>query len=42
MLIEINPDHPEPRKIRRAVDALGCRLYPNLFGAEILLKASKR
>ena len=22
MLIEINPDHPEPRKIRRAVDAL--------------------
>ena len=22
MLLEINPDHPEPRKIRRAVDAL--------------------
>jgi tRNA threonylcarbamoyl adenosine modification protein (Sua5/YciO/YrdC/YwlC family) len=22
MLIEINPDHPEPRKVRRAVDAL--------------------
>ena len=22
MLIEINPEHPEPRKIRRAVDAL--------------------
>jgi 2-polyprenyl-3-methyl-5-hydroxy-6-metoxy-1,4-benzoquinol methylase len=25
-----------------AIDALGCRLRPNLFGAEILLKASKR
>ncbi len=22
MLLEINPDHPEPRKVRRAVDAL--------------------
>ncbi|MCC6904123.1 MAG: Sua5/YciO/YrdC/YwlC family protein, partial [Polyangiaceae bacterium] len=22
MILEINPDHPEPRKIRRAVDAL--------------------
>jgi 2-polyprenyl-3-methyl-5-hydroxy-6-metoxy-1,4-benzoquinol methylase len=25
-----------------AIDRLGCRLRPNLFGAEILLKASKR
>ncbi|HEY8080188.1 MAG TPA: Sua5/YciO/YrdC/YwlC family protein, partial [Labilithrix sp.] len=22
MLLEINPDHPEPRKVQRAVDAL--------------------
>src|SRR5580692_4384639 len=31
MLIEINPEHPEPRKIRRAVDALeagGVIAYP--------------
>jgi 2-polyprenyl-3-methyl-5-hydroxy-6-metoxy-1,4-benzoquinol methylase len=31
-----------PSSLSLAVDALGCRLYPNLFGAEILLKASKR
>src|ERR1035437_6978633 len=23
MIVEVNPDHPEPRKIRRAVEALG-------------------
>ncbi|MEB2313747.1 MAG: L-threonylcarbamoyladenylate synthase [Sorangiineae bacterium] len=31
MLLEINPEHPEPRKIRRAVDALEageCIAYP--------------
>jgi hypothetical protein len=31
-----------PGAVSSAVDALGCRLCPNLFGAEILLKASKR
>ena len=31
-----------PNALSLAVDALGCRLYPNLFGAEILLKARKR
>jgi len=31
-----------PPAISAAIDALGCRLRPNLFGAEILLKASKR
>jgi 2-polyprenyl-3-methyl-5-hydroxy-6-metoxy-1,4-benzoquinol methylase len=29
-------------ELSAAIDALGCRLRPNLFGAEILLKASKR
>jgi 2-polyprenyl-3-methyl-5-hydroxy-6-metoxy-1,4-benzoquinol methylase len=31
-----------PPRLSAAIDALGCRLRPNLFGAEILLKASKR
>jgi 2-polyprenyl-3-methyl-5-hydroxy-6-metoxy-1,4-benzoquinol methylase len=30
------------RELSAAIDAIGCRLRPNLFGAEILLKASKR
>jgi 2-polyprenyl-3-methyl-5-hydroxy-6-metoxy-1,4-benzoquinol methylase len=29
-------------RLSAGIDALGCRLWPNLFGAEILLKASKR
>jgi 2-polyprenyl-3-methyl-5-hydroxy-6-metoxy-1,4-benzoquinol methylase len=29
-------------ELSAAIDVLGCRLRPNLFGAEILLKASKR
>lgn len=31
-----------PPALSAAIDALGCRLRPNLFGAEILLRASKR
>jgi 2-polyprenyl-3-methyl-5-hydroxy-6-metoxy-1,4-benzoquinol methylase len=31
-----------PASLSAAIDALGCRAYPNLFGSEILLKASKR
>lgn len=31
-----------PTRFREAIDALGCRVRPNLFGAQILLKASKR
>jgi 2-polyprenyl-3-methyl-5-hydroxy-6-metoxy-1,4-benzoquinol methylase len=31
-----------PPRLSRAIDALGCRTYPNLFGSEILLKATRR
>ncbi|HTV25539.1 MAG TPA: class I SAM-dependent methyltransferase [Polyangiaceae bacterium] len=34
--------HVLPARLSAAVDSLGCRLWPNLFGAEILLKASQR
>ena len=34
--------HLLPAGLSAAIDGLGCRLRPNLFGAEILLKASKR
>jgi 2-polyprenyl-3-methyl-5-hydroxy-6-metoxy-1,4-benzoquinol methylase len=34
--------HVLPARACSALDALGCRALPNLFGAEILLKASRR
>lgn len=34
--------HVLPATLSAAIDALGCRWRPNLFGAEILLRASKR
>jgi 2-polyprenyl-3-methyl-5-hydroxy-6-metoxy-1,4-benzoquinol methylase len=34
--------HVLPRPLSASIDALGCRVLPNLFGAEILLRARKR
>jgi 2-polyprenyl-3-methyl-5-hydroxy-6-metoxy-1,4-benzoquinol methylase len=31
-----------PGRLCTAIDAVGCRAYPNLFGSEILLKATRR
>jgi 2-polyprenyl-3-methyl-5-hydroxy-6-metoxy-1,4-benzoquinol methylase len=34
--------HVLPRRASRAIDVAGCRLFPNLFGSEVLIRAIRK